>query len=209
MTGGPWIRWLASQPRIFDALRWLLEGGYWGHYDVIRRHLVGNGRVLDLGCGTGQYAHCFDSRQYVGVDIDPAYISAAREKHPQHRFEVHDGRSLPFADGEFDACMISGVLHHLDDAAADCVLGQAQRVIRSGGRIVIWEDIPAPWWNVVGQIIHRLDLGAYIRSPAEYRRLIERHFGVDDSKPFRSGAMDYQVFVATVPPLPRGTAATS
>ena len=50
-------------------------------------------------------------------------------------------------------------------------------------------------------MIHRLDLGSHIRTPAGYRCLLERHLAIQDSADMRSGAMDYQVFVAT--PLPR------
>lgn len=196
MAETSFIRGLASAPRLFDALRWVLEGGYRGHHRVIREHLAHAGRTLDLGCGTGIYARFFAPAQYLGIDISPAYVAAARSKYPDHRFEVHDASSTRFADSMFDACMISGVLHHLDDDMASRVLQEASRVVRPGGLLVIWEDIPAAWWNVVGHVIHRLDLGNYIRRPVEYRARIERHLDVVQSSAMRSGAMDYQVFVA-------------
>ncbi len=92
--------------------------------------------------------------------------------------------------------MISGVLHHLDDELANRVLAEAARVVRPGGTVVIWEDIPAPWWNLVGHLIHRLDLGNHIRTPDSYARLIRNHLDIIETSPFRSGAMDYQLFRA-------------
>lgn len=196
------VRWLAGVPRLFDALRWILEGGYRGHDRVIRTHLMNAGRTLDLGCGTGIYARFFAPHSYVGADINPDYVSAAQSKFPQHRFVVQDATQTSFLDGEFDACMISGVLHHLDDELAGRMVKEAARVVRAGGTVVVWEDVPAPWWNLIGHVIHRLDLGSHIRMPSGYRAVLEPHLTIQDSADMRSGAMDYQVFVAT----PRKTA---
>src|SRR6476619_1247248 len=101
------VRRLAGVPRFFDALRWILEGGYRGHHRVISTLVANHGRMLDLGCGTGIYAPFFPANGYVGIDITPAYITAAKEKFPGYRFEVQDATKLSFAAGEFDACMIS------------------------------------------------------------------------------------------------------
>jgi SAM-dependent methyltransferase len=191
------VRWLAGVPRLFDALRWMLEGGYRGHHRLIRTHLRNAGRTLDLGCGTGIYAGFFPSRAYVGADINPDYISAAQSKFPDHCFVLQDATRTSFLDGEFDACMISGVLHHLDDEPAMRMVKEAVRVVRPGGTIVVWEDIPAAWWNLLGHVIHRLDLGAHIRTAAGYRSLLEPHVTIGESCSMRSGAMDYQMFVGT------------
>jgi ubiquinone/menaquinone biosynthesis C-methylase UbiE len=195
------VRRLAAAPRLFDALRWVLEGGYRGHHRVIDRFLANMGRTLDLGCGTGIYAPRFPAPTYVGADLSADYIAAARGKFPAHEFVVADATCTSFHDGEFDACMICGVLHHLDDEVAARVVKEAARVVRPGGRVVVWEDIPSPWWNVVGHLIHRLDMGNHIRKPAGYRSILERHLLIEESTAIRSGAMDYQVFVAT----PRST----
>jgi len=199
MTESSLVRSLAGVPRLFDALRWMLEGGYRGHHGVIDRHLTSVGRVLDLGCGTGIYASFFPPDSYVGADLNPAYIAAAAAKFPGHRFVVQDGTRTSFEDSEFDACMISGVLHHLDESQATQLLEEAARVVRPGGRVVVWEDIPASWWNALGHVIHRLDLGNHIRSPEGYRELLKPRFTIIESERMRSGAMDYQVFVATRP----------
>lgn len=190
------IHRLAASPAIFDALRWTLEGGYRGHHRVIDQTLrSASGPVLDLGCGTGVFAPRFDPREYLGVDLSPTYIAAAARKHPRHRFAVMDARRLELADHSQSRCFIAGMLHHLSDDAADAVLSEVQRVLQPGGRIVIWEDVPARrWWNVPGRIIHALDMGDAIRTPDGYRRLIERHLTVEAESSMTSGCMDYAVF---------------
>lgn len=198
------VRWLASIPTVFDGLRWILEGGYHGHETVFQQELnpvataSSSAGILDLGCGTGLHAARFCSEQYHGIDLSDAYIKAARRKHPTYSFECADARKLPFADGHFHTVLISGVLHHLNDNDALSVLKEAARVLSPDGRVVIWEDIPTVGpWNFVGALIHRLDQGQWIRTPASYRQLIDQSFAIHNERCFRSGFMDYAVFRAS------------
>jgi SAM-dependent methyltransferase len=76
------------------------------------------GRVLDLGCGRGQYAAELARRgwQVVGVDNVPKAVAAARRKGiPGARFEVADVTALePAALGTFDLFLDIGCFQHLD-----------------------------------------------------------------------------------------------
>lgn len=190
------VNFLASRPALFDMLRSFLEGGFRGHHQLLALELPSSVRsVLDIGCGTGIYAAHFDAARYQGIDISQDYVLAASDKFPSHSFQVMDARHMSFPDEQFDAAFISGVLHHLSDQDAIAVLQEAARVLRPGGRLLIWEDIPAAWWNPVGHIVHALDLGSHIRLPAQYRTLIEQAARVDQFRTMRSGFMDYGVFV--------------
>jgi len=200
---------LAARPRVFDLLRWMLEGGYAGHHRVIRVVLPNwSGPVVDIGCGTGIFARWFDPADYLGIDISPEYVRAAMRKHPQHRFAVMDARRLDLPDASQRLCFISGMLHHLSDDDVARVLQEAVRVMHPEGRLVVWEDIPArSRWNLIGRMIQRLDLGDWIRQPLGYRKLIEPHFVVESEWLMRSGCMDYAVFrcltKSASDPLPR------
>lgn len=190
------VRRLAALPSVFDLLRWMLEGGYRGHTKLLRERLPsGAGRVLDCGCGTGIYAAHFDPAEYVGVDISATYVSAARHKFHGHSFQVADATQLPFESGVFERAFASGVLHHLDDDTAIQVLSELDRVLTANGLLVVWEDIPAKrWWNLVGKLIHRLDMGEFIRRSDEYRDLLKLRFDIQEASWMRSGFMDYAVY---------------
>jgi ubiquinone/menaquinone biosynthesis C-methylase UbiE len=194
------VNWLSTIPSAFDGLRWILEGGYRGHATVLQQELSPlPSAILDVGCGTGALAGYFPASSYLGIDYSPTYVAAAREKHPQYRFAVGDAVQLPVADHSFDGVVISGVLHHMSNETAEKVLGEVARVLNPDGRFVIWEDIPARHtWNLVGHLIHALDVGQYIRNPSEYRGLLERRFVVVSERMMRSGAMDYVVFSCAV-----------
>ena len=192
---------LAAEPRTFDLLRWILEAGYRGHKEVWRKEGIAEAAsILDLGCGTGAMADSFRPEGYVGVDINPRYISRARTKKSRYRFEVADARSLPFADGSFDAVLIGGVIHHLDDASARRVLEESRRVLAPGrGVLVMCEAVPTrSRWNWIGRLVVALDEGDFISSPERYLELADEVFGqrVVRHYPLRSGVGEALVIVA-------------
>lgn len=191
-------RQLASVPWAFDSLRWLLEGGFVQHYRLLReRFPVAPQSVLDCGCGTGIFARCFPQHCYVGIDLSPEYIQRARERHSAHRFQVMDASSLQFPGDSFEAVIVAGVIHHMDSSLAKRVLSEIRRVLKPAGTLLMWEDVHtrSPW-NMLGKLVHRLDVGDHIRSSFEYARLLESDFELTSIRPMASGCMDYVVLEA-------------
>lgn len=187
---------LSQVPLVFDCLRWILEGGYRRHRELLERHFPHPPkRLLDCGCGTGTYSNFFPSHAYVGIDVSPIYIARAQACLPKHCFRVMDATQLEFPDNHFDAAIISGVLHHLDTTETQRVLKEISRVLQPNGKLLVWEDVPTRnAFNLVGKIIHRLDVGEYIRQDSEYKELISGRFRVESTESFRSGFMDYTAF---------------
>lgn len=106
--------------------------------------------VLDVGCGPGHLALELARRapglRVTGLDIDRAMIDRATANaerlpapyaasHPE--FVVGDVTALPFPDGSFDAVVTTFSMHHWADAESG--LREVRRVLRPGGRAIVWE----------------------------------------------------------------------
>jgi len=188
---------MAEQPLLFHYLRKLPEFNYRATKARIRRILAQRAprRVLDLGCGTGEFADLFAPEGYLGLDVHPGYVALARRLRPGHRFECHDGTTWE-GDGEpFDLTLINGVLHHLDDATARALLGSALRHTRRGGSLVVIEDAEVEGGGPLAGLVHALDHGHFIRSPETWTRLVGEFLRIDESETYRSGICPYHLMV--------------
>jgi SAM-dependent methyltransferase len=89
-------------------------------------------RVLDAGCGSGEWAALLTAPEIVCVDQSEAAVDAARARGLEAlRANIE---LLPFEDESFDVVMCNWVLYHLDDL--DQGLKEIARVLRPGGRFV-------------------------------------------------------------------------
>jgi SAM-dependent methyltransferase len=92
-------------------------------------------RLLDLATGTGTVARAAARRgaSVVAVDLSEPMMAVARELSPELDLRVADAHALPFSDGAFDAVVCGLALSHFHDPRR--ALGEALRVLRSGGRL--------------------------------------------------------------------------
>jgi len=101
--------------------------------------------VGDLGCGTGQMSEALAPHvtRVLAIDGSADMLRAARQRLDGcANVDVREGalESLPVADGELDAALISLVLHHQPEPAR--VLAEAGRVLKPGGRVLVVDMLP-------------------------------------------------------------------
>jgi ubiquinone biosynthesis O-methyltransferase len=100
-------------------------------------------KVLDIGCGDGEFAHALAKRgaAVTGIDASRAMIEAARARARQHNlditFDVAKAEQLPYSAGQFDVVTAITILCFLEDARP--VFGDIARVLQPGGLCVIGE----------------------------------------------------------------------
>jgi ubiquinone/menaquinone biosynthesis C-methylase UbiE len=118
------------------------------------RYVVENcplGDGLDVGCGTGVLADRLARAGYQmwGVDPSAGMLEVLRRAAPDVEAAVASGTELPFEDSRFDLVITVAVVHHI--AAPDAVrqtLSEMVRVLKPGGRLVVWDHNPRnPYWK--------------------------------------------------------------
>jgi ubiquinone/menaquinone biosynthesis C-methylase UbiE len=147
---------------VYDFFEPLLLLGNQAEYDrdiVDLLELRESDRVLDLGCGTGVLTRMIGDRlrkesdgYAMGIDAAAKMIRVARQKRQTDacRFEVAAAEELSFPDESFDAVVSSLFFHHVPMDLKEAALGEAFRVLRPGGKLVIADmPIPTTWMGAV------------------------------------------------------------
>lgn len=187
---------LAGNPKIFIWLRRILENNFKEQKKAVKNYFYGRekNRVIDIGCGTGEFSVFFDPQNYTGVDIEPAYIRYAKKNY-QGKFLIADATKLPFTDESFDTAVILGVLHHLPDDKCVQIFNEIRRVLKNGAGALVLEDVADSADNKITKILHNLDKGNFIRSAEKYRDLLNSYFKIIKNFKIKSGLCPYQVFI--------------
>ena len=101
--------------------------------------------VLDVGCGPGAAAREVHDRgaTYTGVDPSEAMLRWARRFGARAAtWEEGTAEALPLADRSVTVVWVLATLHHWQDV--DVGLGEAHRVLASGGRLLVAERVVRP-----------------------------------------------------------------
>ncbi len=115
--------------------------------DLIERSLPATGRILEAGCGLGQYVLLLRERGRAAVGADwslDALRAGARAGAP---VSVMDLRALAVGTGSVAAYLSLGVVEH-DPDGPDAILTEAARVVPRGG----WLLLSVPYWNGVRRL---------------------------------------------------------
>ncbi|MGP5694625.1 demethylmenaquinone methyltransferase [Brachybacterium alimentarium] len=95
--------------------------------------------VLDLAAGTGTSSTAIAraGARVVAADFSLGMMTEGRRRGAPVPFIGADAQSLPFADGSFDAAVISFGLRNVQ--TPERALAEMVRVVRPGGRVVVCE----------------------------------------------------------------------
>jgi SAM-dependent methyltransferase len=149
-----------------DSLLALHEAGYRA---VLER--IGDGRILDIGCGQGFESARFLSpdREVVGADYSSDAVSAAASRYAGDGLRVvqMDALRLGLAGRSFDGACSSHLIEHFTDPEPH--VAELARVVKGEGVVcILTPNAPADFENPFH--LHLFDRG-------ELRQMLERHFG--------------------------------
>jgi ubiquinone/menaquinone biosynthesis C-methylase UbiE len=107
--------------------------------DETLKTLPAGARVLDVGCGTGEYVHRVNELGFRASGLEPAESmrDAARARNPGS--DIIDGLAtdLPYPDESFDLVICIEVVRYLHRADVRLALREMRRVLRPSGRLFL------------------------------------------------------------------------
>ena len=179
------------QPQDLFPVDQLHAGGAFATRHVLDRLDIAPGqRLLDVGCGIGGASRMAASygAQVTGLDLSPEFVETAAALtakvglDDRARFVHTEGQSMPFDDESFDAAVMVHVGMNIPDK--DAVFSEVHRVLRTGGRFAIYEQVrvgdgeltyPLPW-----AVDER---SSFVETVDDYRRQLEgAGFTVEDAE---------------------------
>ncbi len=148
--------------RVQSGDPWYVSDHFKSHLEGVYRHSIAHrlayvrraleqldldgARVLDLGCGDGQWSHLlaryFDC-QLVGVDMNSVRIQRYRENAPSSAALLGSCYDLPLCAGAVDLVLFNQVLEHLEKPSV--ALQEIRRVLRPEGTLLISVPNEGTW----------------------------------------------------------------
>jgi SAM-dependent methyltransferase len=154
---------------------------YWYLCEQVVRHFrAGTQRLLDFGCGPGEYAVLFAKLGYEvhGFDISPGNVAHAEWLSQQYgladrtRFTVAVAEDLPYPSDFFDIAVGVDILHHVEIGPA---LRECLRTLKPGGIALFREPVAAP-------IFDTLRNTRLVKAWVPNAKSFERHITDDERK---------------------------
>lgn len=146
-------------------------------HEYLRSHR--DGKLLDLGCGRGEFLHGFAELGFRATGVDRSRPSQPRFTEPVVVGDYEQG-GLPFADAEFSVIFNKSVFEHVREITP--LLQECHRVLAPGGRMVsLVPDWTAQWR-------HFFDDWTHVRpfTLTGLRQCIESHgFEIKEAARFR------------------------
>jgi SAM-dependent methyltransferase len=143
--------------------------------DICARITDRRPRILDVGCGTGANLKTLaEFGDAEGVDISEDALQFCRERGLSN-VKLGAAEALPYEDGAFDLVTALDVVEHLDDDVGG--LREMRRVLRPGGRVLIFVPTFMWLWGVQDDVSHhrrRYTLPELRRALAEAGFEVER-----------------------------------
>jgi len=138
----------------------------------------GNEKVLELGSGPGylslKIASMLKDGEVVGVDISHKMVEIASRRAKEAgvenvQFLIGDAVNLPFADGTFDVCVNSYLIHWVSNPRH--FLRNIHKVLKKSGKLGIISPSPE-WYYEIQQIYHEVLKKYDPHTPTHTRQLV-------------------------------------
>lgn len=145
----------------FYNLRFLIAGSQ----QLTRKFAYDNYRnydcetILDIGCGTGDFTTLFSPKVYLGIDINPKYISFSSKKYSRYQFICVNLLNFK-PKNTFDASLLISTLHHFSDGEVRKIFPKIADVTK---KVIIIVNLN-PKTILIKRLLIKMDRGKFVRT---------------------------------------------
>ncbi len=173
------LKAILSHPFIYSSFQLLMGARkFWQDFATKSIQPFPGIKILDIGCGPADFLAYLPDVDYWGFDISEKYINHARTKFGRRgHFQC---KTLQFTDlaqlPSFDVVLALGLLHHLDDLAAESIMQLAFQSLKSGGILLTFDPCLEPSQNWVARFLICHDRGQNVRDKGGYQAIAKSCF---------------------------------
>jgi len=155
------------------------------YLDVIKDVITKNDKVIDYGCGSGGFliATAPLCKEIVGIDISERFVAEGQNNIREMKIENASishakGDQIAYSDAYFDVLIMIDVIHHLE--SIDSTLMEAFRVLKPGGKIIVFEPNKLNPLLALMCVIDRNEWGLLkLGTKKKYRELLTPRMKID------------------------------
>ena len=174
---------------IFNKFRNIVHNDFKKEKNIIMQEfdVKSNKKILDFGCGVGQYSVIFKPENYTGVDLDFNNINFAK-KNFKGNFFLNKPNKLDFPNDKFDFIMALAMFHHINNLDLEIILKEFKRILKPKGKIFIIDLLPHKYQkNILSNILISLDRGRFIRDINDLIQIFSKFFKINKKYFIKTG----------------------
>jgi ubiquinone/menaquinone biosynthesis C-methylase UbiE len=135
-TPESWARNFASSKKLsfFKKLKIQIDR----RYKLVRKYIKPGGKILDAGCGFGEWVSYLNGKTFVatGLDYSETLITRLRQTYPTTGWIYGPVEKIPAEDRTFDGIISWGVIEH-NEEGPQAAISEFYRILKPGGCAIV------------------------------------------------------------------------
>lgn len=149
-------------------------------FPTTAKYLPKGSKILEGGCGKGQFVYSLQSRGYeaLGVDFAEVTIKKIHQTLPELPVQIGDVRKLDFLDNTFDGYWSLGVIEHFPDGY-EAIAREMHRVLKPEGYLFLTFPYMSPlrrfkaWLGAYPHLTPLSDMKHFYQFALDHKRVIK------------------------------------